>query len=58
MLIGSCVKSALGVGDADDHEVGQFWVQGTKATAWRLLIERGQGPGHHAELRERLDEEQ
>lgn len=55
LLIGSWVKAALGVPDADTAEVGRLWVDDVKNTAWRLLLEYGLWPDAHTSDRMSVD---
>ncbi|MGW1675994.1 hypothetical protein [Saccharopolyspora sp. NPDC002376] len=55
LLIGSWVKEALGVSDADAAEVGRLWVDDVKNTAWRLLLEHGLWPRYHISDRTPVD---
>jgi hypothetical protein len=55
LLIGSWVRDELGVPEANSREIGRLWIEDVKGTAWRLLMEHGSWPGHHAEKRRSLD---
>src|ERR1700741_4192907 len=55
LMLGSWARDALGIGDADPREIGRLWVEDVKVTAWRLLVQHDQWPGHHTEHRESLD---
>lgn len=56
LLIGSWVAGPLGI-RTGTREVGQLWIQDTKNTAWRLLIEQGQWSGGCPDDREPVEPE-